>query len=169
MTYFIWLLRIVHVGAGVFWVGGALMTAFFIGPAVGATAEAGQRFMAHLVGNLKLSARLSAAAGLTVLAGVLLYWIDSDGLTSAWMKSGAGTGFTIGALFGLVGFVLGLMVGRAVKEIGQLATQIEGRPTPEQAAQLGALQKRQMMLSKYSTYALSASVIFMAVARYLVF
>ena len=169
MTYFIWLLRIVHILGGVIWVGGAVMMAFFVGPTVAATAEAGQKFMGHMVGALKISTRMSASAGLTILAGAILYWIDSHGLTSDWMKSSAGTGFTVGALFGLVGFVLGLMVGRAVKAIGQLAAQIQGKPTPEQQAQLGALQKRQMMFSTYSTYSLIISVILMAVARYLIF
>jgi len=169
MTYLIWLLRIIHIGAGVFWVGTAIVMAFFLGPTIGATGEAGQKVMSHLVGKLKISARVSAAAGSTVLAGAILYWIDSSGLTSAWMKSGAGTGYTIGALFGLVGFVLGLMVGQVVKQMGQLAAQMQGKPTPDQLTQMGALQKRQMMLSNYSTYALIIAVIFMSIARYFKF
>jgi hypothetical protein len=125
--------------------------------------------MAHLAGKLKISARLSAAAGSSVLAGVILYWIDSAGFTSAWMKSGAGTGFAIGAFFGLVGFVLGIMAGQAVKQIGQLAAQFQGKPTPEQLAQMGALQKRQTMLATYTSYALIIAVIFMSIARYFKF
>ena len=169
MTYFIWLLRIIHIGAGIFWVGGVLIMAFFIGPTVSATAEAGQRFVGHLVGNLKFSNRMAAAAGATILAGAMLYWIDSAGFTSAWMKSGAGTGFTIGAIAALIGFGIGLGVGRITKEMGRLAMQIQGKPTSEQLAQLDALQKRQAMLSKYTAYALIISVIFMAIARYFVF
>ena len=76
MIYLIWFLRIVHILAGIFWVGGTLMMAFFIAPAVGATAEAGQKFVGHLMGNLKFSNRMSAAAGLTILAGFILYWIE---------------------------------------------------------------------------------------------
>ncbi len=38
MTYFIWLLRIIHIVGGIFWVGGTLTMAFFIAPTVGATA-----------------------------------------------------------------------------------------------------------------------------------
>jgi hypothetical protein len=169
MTYFIWLLRIIHIGAGIFWVGGGLIMAFFLGPTVGATGEAGQKVMVHLVGKLKISARLSAAAGSTVLAGAILYWIDSAGFTSAWMKSGAGTGFSIGAFFGLVGFVLGILVGIKITAMGKLAAQFQGKPTPEQLAEMGALQKQQMMYSNYSTYALIIAVIFMSVARYLQF
>ena len=169
MTYFIWLLRIVHIVGGVFWAGGVFMMAFFIGPAVAATGDAGQKFVGYLVGQLKLSTRLSAAAGSTVLAGAILYWIDSDGLSSAWTRSGAGTGFTIGALFGLAAFVLGILAGRAIRELGKLGAQTQGKPAPKQMAQIGALQQRQTMLTKYTAYTLIASIIFMSVARYFIF
>lgn len=171
MTYLIWFLRIVHILAGIFWVGGTLMMAFFIAPAVGATAEAGQKFVGHLMGNLKFSNRMSAAAGLTILAGFILYWIDSDGFTSAWMTSGAGRGFGIGAAFALVGLVFGILVGRTTKTMAQLGTQLsqQGKPSPEQMAQMGALRGRQVTYSNITAVLLILSVIFMAIARYLVF
>ena len=171
MTYLIWFLRIVHILAGIFWVGGTLMMAFFIAPAVGATAEAGQKFVGHLMGNLKFSNRMSAAAGLTILAGFILYWIDSDGFTSAWMTSGAGRGFGIGAAFALVGLVFGILVGRTTKAMAQLAAQLsqQGKPSSEQMAQMGALRGRQVTYSNITAVLLILSVIFMAIARYLVF
>lgn len=171
MTYLIWFLRIVHILAGIFWVGGTLMMAFFIAPTVGATAEAGQKFVGHLMGNLKFSNRMSAAAGLTILAGFILYWIDSDGFTSAWMTSGAGRGFGIGAAFALVGLVFGILVGRTTKAMAQLGAQLsqQGKPSPEQMAQMGALRGRQVMYSNITAVLLILSVIFMAIARYLVF
>lgn len=171
MTYLIWFLRIVHILAGIFWVGGTLMMAFFIAPAVGATAEAGQKFVGHLMGNLKFSNRMSAAAGLTILAGFILYWIDSDGFTSAWMTSGAGRGFGIGAAFALVGLVFGILVGRTTKAMAQLAAQLsqQGKPSSERMAQMGALRGRQVTYSNITAVLLILSVIFMAIARYLVF
>src|SRR5512132_3321008 len=96
MTYLIWLLRIIHIVGGIVWVGGTLIMTFFIAPTVGATAEAGQRFVGHLMNNLKFSNRMAAASGSTILAGFILYWIDSQGFTSPWMTSGAGRGFGIG-------------------------------------------------------------------------
>lgn len=168
-TYFIWLLRIIHIGAGIFWVGGTLIMTFFVAPTVGATAEAGQRFVGHLMNNLKFSQRMSAAAGSTILAGAILYWIDSDGLTSAWMKSGAGTGFTIGAVFALIGFAFGIMVGRTMKSLAGLGSQLQGRPTSEQTARLQTLQKQQLTYSRITVAALILATIFMAIARYFVF
>jgi uncharacterized membrane protein len=169
MTYFIWFLRIVHILAGIFWVGGTLMMAYFIGPTMGATGEAGQKFVGHLMNNLKFSNRMSAAAGLTILAGFILYWIDSDGFTSAWMTSGAGRGFGIGAGFALIGLVFGILVGRTTKAMAQLGAQIQGKPSSEQMTQLATLRKQQVTYSNIAAVTLILSVIFMAIARYLVF
>ena len=169
MTYFIWLLRIVHIVAGIFWVGGTLIMTFFVAPTIGATGEAGQKFVVHLMNNLKFSNRMAAAAGLTILAGFILYWIDSNGFTSDWMKSGAGRGFGIGAAFAIIGFVFGLLVGRTTKAMAQLGAQIQGKPSSEQMAQLGTLQKQQAAYSNIAAVTLILAVIFMAIARYLVF
>jgi uncharacterized membrane protein len=170
MTYLIWLLRIIHIGAGMIWVGGTLMMAFFIGPTIQATAEAGQKFAAHLIGAMKFSQRMSAAAGLTILAGFLLYGIDSQWFSStAWMRSGAGTGFGIGALFGLIGFISGNVVGGTLRQLGRLGAQAQGQPSPEQVRQMQALQKRQATATQITAYSLILSVIFMAIARYFVF
>jgi len=169
MTYFIWFLRIVHILAGIFWVGGTLIMAFFVGPTMGATGEAGQKFVGHLVNNLKFSSRMAAAAGSTILAGFILYWIDSNGFTSAWMSSGAGRGFGIGAAFALIGFVFGLLVGRTTKAMAQLGAQIQGKPSSEQMAQLDKLRKQQVTYSNITAVLLILAVIFMAIARYMVF
>ena len=169
MNYFTLLLRIVHILAGVIWVGGALIMTFFVSPTVAATAEAGQRFVGYMMNNLKFSQRLSAAAGLSVLAGAILYWNDSSGFTSAWTKSGAGIGFTIGAIFALIGMAVGIVLGRTIKSMAQLGGQVQGRPTAEQAAQLQALQRQQITYSRINVATLILAVIFMAIARYLVF
>lgn len=169
MDYLFLTLRIVHIGAGVFWVGGTLMMTFFIAPTVGALGEAGPKFVAHLVRNLKFTTRMSIAAGLTALAGLWLYWIDSNGFQSAWMSSGVGTGFGIGSGFGAIGFAFGILIGRTTNALVQLGGQIQGKPTPEQVVQLQSLQSRQKMYSKITATALILSLLFMAIARYLVF
>jgi uncharacterized membrane protein len=169
MTYLIWLLRIIHIGAGMFWVGSSLTMMFFVGPTVGATGDAGQRFLNHIMTNRKISARISAAAGSSVLAGAILYWIDSQGFTSPWMRSGAGTGFTIGALFAVVGLVFGILVGRTNKAMAQLGMQMQGgQPSPEQSAQMQAIRKQLATYSSISAIGLVLAVIFMAIARYFV-
>ncbi len=169
MNYLIIALRIIHILAGIFWVGGTLIMAFFIVPTIGAMEEAGQKFISYLMQNLKFSMRMSAAAGLTVLAGVILFWIDSKGFTSAWMRSGAGRGFGIGAGFAIIGFITGILIGRAMKSMAALGAQFNGKPTSEQSAQMQALRKQQTLYSNITSAALLLAVIFMAAARYFTF
>ena len=163
------ILRIVHIVAGAFWFGGVIMMTFFLAPTLREIGDAGPKFVAHLVRNLKFTVRMSAAAGLTVLAGFALYWIDSSGFSSDWMSSSAGRGFGIGAAFGAIGFVYGILIGRTTNALVNLGGQIQGKPSPEQAAQLGSLQKKQGTYSRIASITLLLSLIFMAIARFLVF
>jgi hypothetical protein len=117
--------------------------------------------------NLKFSNRMAIAAGSTILAGFILYWIDSQGFTSAWMSSGAGRGFGIGAGFALIGFVFGILIGRTTKAMAQLGAQMQGKPSPGQMTQLQALQKRQASFSAVAVAALVLATVFMAIARYM--
>ena len=166
MIYLIWLLRIIHIVGGVFWVGGTLTMTFFIGPTIGATAEAGQKFVGHLMNNLKFSNRMSAAAGLTVLAGIILYGLDARA-GAAWVRSGMGIGLSIGAGFAIIGFIFGILIGRTTMAMAKLGAQFQGKPTNEQMSQIQALRQQQAMYSNISATALILAVIFMAVARYL--
>jgi flagellar biosynthesis protein FlhB len=166
MIYLIWLLRIIHIVSGVFWVGGVLIMTFFISPTIGATAEAGQKFIGHLMNNLKFSSRMSAAAGLTMLAGFILYSLDARA-GAAWLRSGQAIGLNIGAGFALVGFAFGLMLGRVTKAMAQLGAQFKGKPTPAQMAQMQTIQKQQRTYSMASAVTLILAVVFMAIARYL--
>jgi uncharacterized membrane protein len=169
MDYLLLALRLIHILGGIFWVGGALFMNFFIGPTVAATADVGQKFMGQLMTKAGVSGRLTAAAIATVLAGIALYWIDSNGFTSAWLSSGPGRGFGIGAFFALVGLGAGIMVGRNATALGQLGAQIQGKPNPEQVQKLQALQKRQAIIGPINVYSLILAAIFMAISRYLVF
>jgi len=150
-------------------VGSSLFTAIYLGPAVSATAEAGQRVLAQLITKAKLGTAISASAGLTVLAGGWLYWVDSQGLTSGWTHSGPGTGFGIGALFAIVGLIFGGLVGRDMSTLGTLAAEISGKPTPEQMAKIGAARKQLAYAGPTSTVTLLIALICMATARYWVF
>jgi uncharacterized membrane protein len=169
MNYFVIVLRLIHIISGVFWVGAGLVMYFFIGPTLNATAEAGQKFAQHLMTQTRFTALITGSAVLTVLAGATLYWRDSGGFTSPWTRSGAGIGFTIGAIFGLIGLVFGAMVGSTNGALAKLGAQIQGKPTPEQLAQVGALRKRLATVSPLNAYALILATLFMAVARYLQF
>ena len=106
---------------------------FFIGPTAGATGEAGQKFVGHLMNNLKFSNRMAAASGLTLLAGFILYFRGG----AALMESRFGIGLGIGALFALIGFVSGMFIGRTIKAMAEPwranAGQTHSKPTHRNA------------------------------------
>ena len=169
MDYYLLLLRILHIGGGVYWVGGVLIMAFYISPTVAATAESGQKFVTYLMNNKKFSAGMTRGGMLTILAGFLLYWHDSSGFTSPWMRSGAGIGFGVGAGFALIGFIFGILVGRKTKAMVQLGAQFQGKPTDEQMQQMQSLKKQQTTYLNLSVVMLVLALWAMAIARYLVF
>jgi len=169
MNIYLLVLRLIHILTGVIWGGGALIMEFFIGRSVAGAGEAGQKFMQYLMGKLQMHKFMTAMAISTVAAGALLYWHDSDGLTSGWIKGGSGVGFTIGAVFGLIAFVSGAIFGASNGKLGEIGMQVQGNPTEEQLSQVAALQKRIKAVSPIHVYSLIIALIFMAVSRYLVF
>ena len=169
MDYFMITLRLIHIFAGISWVGSALLMFFQVFPSINATDEAGQKVVQHLMMKGRLSSRLTAAGGLTILAGFLLYWLDSDGFTSSWSSSGPGIGFGIGGVAGLIGFIYGLMVGRYSKALVLLSSEIKDQPTSDQSDKLAALKISSGRASMLSTLFLIVAATFMAIARYLNF
>ena len=158
-------LRLIHILAGAFWVGGAWTMTFYVSPTVGATAESGQQFMQHFMSRTNFQKIMMAAAGLSVTAGAILFIRNPSG----WASSSAGIGFGIGAFFALIGLVFGILISRNGRAVMGLGAQIKGQPTPEQLAQMQMLQKRLGMYSTVNAYSLLLAVTFMATARYFVF
>jgi uncharacterized membrane protein len=169
MDYLFIVLRFLHVFGGVFWVGAALLMNFFVVPAAGAAGEAGQKFVRQLINGTRVSMLMTVSAFVAVIAGLLLYWFDSGGLTSDWMRAGPGIGFAAGGVFGVLGLIFGALVGINNGKLGKLGAQIQGQPTPEQLAQMGAIRKTLAIVSPLTSYSLIIATILMAVARYLRF
>ena len=166
MHYLMIVLRFLHVFAGAFWFGGAMLMSFFISPTVAATAEAGQRFMGHLLNKIRIHVIFTVAASLSILAGVGLYWIDSDGFVSAWTRSGPGIVFGIGGVFGLIGYIFGLLLGKNLSILASIGAKAQGKPTPEQLSQIQAAQKQLKVVGPVSSFSLIIAVACMSVARY---
>ncbi len=163
MNYLVIVLRLIHILGGVFWVGRSLFLGIFISPTVASTAEAGQRFMGHLVTKTKVTTAITIAAILTALAGVFLYWIDSNS-TSGWSYTLEGFGYSIGAIFGIIGFVFGVMVGRNIGLLGKMASVVQGKPTPEQLGKIQAAQKQLKIVTPISLISLILALACMAIA-----
>jgi hypothetical protein len=169
MDYLREALRLIHIVGGMYWFGATMAMYFFVTPAVAATGDAGQQFMRYLGARSGFSNSILRAAMGTAIAGAWLYWIDSSGFQSEWMKSSAGIGFSIGGFFGAVALVFGIIVNRTFAALGGLGAQIQGQPTAEQIAQIQKLQKRSGTAMRHTVYALLGSAVFMALARFLVF
>ncbi len=169
MDILLLVLRLVHIVTAIIWGGGALIMEFFISRSIAGTGESGQKFAQHLMNTLRMHKFMTVMALSTVLAGIALYWHDSNGFTSAWMTSSTGIGFGIGAVFGIIAFVFGAVFGSSNAKLGAISAQIQGKPTAEQLAQIQALQKRVKTVSPIHTVSMILSMIFMATARYFVF
>lgn len=169
-TYMV-VLRVVHILAGVFWVGAALTTILFLQPTAREVGPAAGPFMAHLAGKKRLVDWVLRAAGLTILAGLLMYWRVTDGLEWDRITSAYGISLTIGALCAIAAFSLGLSVVRptimATLAIGREVGASGGPPTPDQAAQLQAIQHRSHAAGRVIVPLLIVAVAAMASARYL--
>ena len=113
--------------------------------------------------------RITEAAIATVLAGGALYWIDSQGLTSPWQSSGPGVGFGLGGLFALVGLAFGMVVGKNTSLLGNIAAQVQGKPSPEQMTRIQAAQRQLAYAGPINSIALILALICMATGRYWLF
>jgi uncharacterized membrane protein len=169
MNILLLVLRIVHISAGIFWGGGSLIMHFFFGPTVRATNQTGQQFAGHLMLRTRFVTVMTSMALLTVLAGASLYWLDSHGFTSAWMKSNAGMGFAIGGVFGLLAFVFGAIFGNLNQKLAKLGSEIKGQPTPEQLAQLQSIQKKIARVTPIHVSSIIIAILLMSASRYLFF
>lgn len=152
MNYLMLLLRLTHIFAGVFWVGATLTTSIYL------------RSNKDITARTRLATAMTVAGILNVLAGYAMYWLDSDGFRSAWMHSGPGIGFAIGGAFGLLGLLLRILANGNMKKMNQFAVG-DGEPSPN----LVALEKKLARLDVLNVWALIIAVLFMAIARYLVF
>jgi len=172
MLLVIIILRFLHIVSGIFWVGAALMLTFFVSPAARATEESGQKFLSHLMQKTPFNSIIISTSLLSVLAGMALYWIDSDGFRSAWMHSGPGLGFGLGGLAGLIGLYFGFQLNRRSNRMAQLGREIQGQGAPPTQDQLKTLQQLQSQLKTggvlNAVFLLLASIL-MATARFWAF
>jgi uncharacterized membrane protein len=163
------LLRLVHILAGIFWVGAIFMIAGFLLPATRATGPAGGRFMQHLMQQRKLPTFLAIAMLLTVLSGFTLYGRLVSATHGAWAGTPPGIAYGIGGLAAILGALLGMLVSgpaaRRMAAIGQQAAQ--GGASPEQQAEIGRLQGRMVLGSRLVAGFLAVAAVSMAIARYL--
>jgi hypothetical protein len=171
MDWFLILLRLVHIGAGIFWVGSAFAFFLFIQPAVRSLGpDTEGAFMGQLSRVQKFPMIILGSTILTIGAGLILYLRDAGGV-QLWLGSATGVGFTIGAAAAILAFSLGPSVilpsiGR-LDAIGQTLAAEHRPPTAEEGATIQAMQARLGTFGKVDLVLLGVAVLFMSTSRYL--
>jgi hypothetical protein len=164
------LLRIVHIGFGVFWAGSVFFMNFLLGPAATAVGPEGFAVMRELHRRHYLEIMLGSGA-LTILAGLDLMRRDSAGFSAGWFHSSFGIGISTGMAATIVGFLVALIgIRPTVRRLLALGTEM-AQAAPDArgalAMQLGAARARMIAFSLVGTLFMLIAVLAMATARYL--
>ena len=164
------MLRLVHIGFGVFWAGGVLFMNFLVGPSIAAAGPEGMKVMAELGRRRYFDIMLSAGA-LTILSGLDLMRRDSGGFAAGWFHSSAGIGYSTGMAAALIAFIVALLAIRpALKRLGAIGAQM-AQATPDARAaltgQFTAARGRLIAFGSVGALFLMIAVLAMASARYL--
>ena len=166
------LLRIVHIVTGVIWVGSLFVVVVFVQPSAAALGPAGAPFMSELRRRRFVDVVFIDAL-FTVVAGSLLYWRDWHMYPSFsdWIGSSFGTALTVGALLAISGLSVAAFATRPtiarLVSLGKQVAESGGKPPPETAARIGALQHRLVLAERVSFSLVVLAVVAMASARYL--
>ena len=101
----VWL-RLIHIVAGVVWVGSAVFAALFVFPTARALGPDGRRFIERL--QRRMGPALGLAMVLTVIPGFIMYGRLSAGFNRAWVTSRPGLALGAGAVAALLAVVMGI-------------------------------------------------------------
>lgn len=165
------ILRVVHILVGVFWVGSAIFLFLYLQPSVKELGPTGQQFMGHLVEKKKLPVVILTSAVVTIFAGILLYWRDSNGFDPDWITSATGLAFTVGGVAAILAFVFGLILVKPAMDrmssIGEAIAMGGGPPTEAQISEMQRLGSRLTLIGQINLLLLIVAVVAMAAARFL--
>jgi uncharacterized membrane protein len=163
------ILRLVHILSGVAWAGANIILAQFINPSVKATAPESGKFMQYFAQKSGYPRFAEVTGWLTILAGLGLYWIVSNGFQASWFTTSRGIVLTIGGLLAIITMVIAYAMQKpAAKRMGAIGQEIQasgGPPTPEQLAELQAQQKKLEKGARWSAILLTLAVAGMALSR----
>ena len=166
----LYLLRLIHVLGGIFWVGAALLNFLWIGPALAQAGPAAGQIMETLR-RRKLFVVLPTVALLTILSGLRLMQLMSNDFSAAYFATGRGMTFATGAGAALLAFLLGLGVAMpAQKRMGvlgaSLALTTDESARAAGAAEMARLRRRMAVVGPIVTGLLLLAAGAMAVGRY---
>jgi hypothetical protein len=163
------ILNLVHIISGVFWGGAVLLLAACIIPAANAAGPAGSAFMHKLMVETRFAMAMGIGGGLTMLSGLVMYWLVSNGISSAWLSSTHGILISIGGTAGIATAVMGGISSKhAGKRLSLLIGEIDAAgsaPTEVQSAEMQQLKLKLRRSSVYSAVLMLVVITCMALAR----
>jgi uncharacterized membrane protein len=164
-------LRLVHVLGGMFWVGAGLFNFMYLGPSLMAAGPAAAGPVMQTLRRRRLFVVLPTVAVLTLLSGLRLMMITSNGFEASYFRRGVGATFAAGGAAAILAFLIGIMVAMpAQKRMAALGPQIPTAPdeTTRGAlqAEMARLQRRLGVVGPLVTGLLIAAAVAMAIARY---
>jgi uncharacterized membrane protein len=163
-------LRLLHIFAGVFWVGGAAFFFFYIEPTINKLGPDAQKFVDEVVVRKKLPIYFAGAATITVIFGASLYWRDSAGFSNGWATTPTGLVFGLGAIAAIIAWILGgAVLGPAVGNVGKIGGEMRaagGPPSAELMGRMHAAQEKVRLIGLIDLILVCVAVACMATARY---
>ncbi len=164
------ILRLLHVLGAILWVGSGLFTYLFLMPAI----KPGTPAFGEVMGGLqrrKLFTVLPVAAIVTMLSGLRLMQIMSNGFSSEYFQLRSGRMFAAAGLASVIAFVLSLVVSRpAGVRMGALMAKRPQASEAERASldgRLATLRKRSGISTVVAMTLIILAASGMAIARYL--
>jgi len=170
--WFFIVFRIVHICAGIVWVGSVFFLVVFVQPTAAAIAPAGAPFMSELLGARRLVDRILVIASVTIAAGLILYLraMNDAGGFGDLLGTSYGVALTVGGGAAIAADLVGLFGTRPnvqrLLALGREIASSEGPPAPDLTAKVPPLQDLIKMLARTSLGLLGVTVVAMATARY---
>ncbi|MEK7403048.1 MAG: hypothetical protein AABZ80_11905 [Gemmatimonadota bacterium] len=164
----LFVLRIIHIVGGVFWVGAVTFQAFFLFPAVAEAGPAGGQVMQGLV-KRKLLTWLPVTAVVMMLAGLRLLQRAASGIPG-YYSTPAGMTYSITGALAILMFIHGVTVARPAAIRMAEVSKAMGAPEADKAALGAEMKKLQIKVAfnlKITAAMLLVAAVGMAIARYL--
>jgi uncharacterized membrane protein len=170
MTVELFALRVIHVLGGIFWVGSALFTTFFLVPALATSGVNGGQVFAALQ-KRRLPRVLPLVAILTIASGLRLMSLASGGSMAAYLTTPSGRTFAASGAAAIVAFVLSLLISRpAAVRSATLGASLASATAEQRAVitlELAQLRRRGAAASAGAVALLVLGAAGMSVARYI--
>lgn len=162
--------RLVHVMAGIFWVGAMMFVAFYLVPALRDVGPDAGKMMVALRqrGFMRV---IPVMAVLTLLSGFWLFWRVSAGAPSHYLFTGPGHVYAVGGLVAVIAFAIGISVTRpAMLRATALAEAMATASPAEREGMMSeaqAARERGARWGRVVAWMLVFSALAMAVGRYI--